>query len=102
MKQTTEEKLVLFSSIFHGLESAYGTYDSVTGKYWQVKEHITQSTIYNHLKGIQPYGFYPLTGELTSVGVVDLDINNPQPAFSFIRRARHYEIHCYLERSKSK
>ncbi len=55
-----------------------------------------------HLKGIKPYGFYPLTGNLTRVGVIDFDNDDPELPINFIDRAIHYEIYAYLEKSKSK
>ena len=101
-KRTTDQKIRLFMSLFRGLKIAYGTYDPATGKYWQVKRQVNRDVIYEHLKGKQSYGFYPLFGSKTSVGIVDFDNGNPYPALQFIERAKHYDIPSYLERSKSK
>ncbi|MCH9008280.1 hypothetical protein IIA29_09790 [candidate division KSB1 bacterium] len=54
------------------------------------------------MKGSQPYGYYPLVGDKTSVGVADFDSGNPEPAIEFIQRAKHHRLNAYLERSKSK
>ena len=101
-KRRNEQKIQIFAGVFQGLRSAYGTYSPETGKHWQVKERVRKKTIYHHLKGIQPYGFYPLVGENTRVGVVDFDHHNPEPPVQYISRARHHGIKTYLERSKSK
>jgi hypothetical protein len=77
----------LFYSLFRGITTAYGTYDPKTGRHWQIKEPVTKRTIYNHLMGIQPYGFYTLEDNMTRVGVVDFDNQNPEPPLLFIRRA---------------
>jgi len=101
-KRTTDQKIRLFMSLFHGLGVAYGTYDPDTGKYRQVKKQVQRDVIFNHLKGNQSYGFYPVVGTKTSVGIVDFDNGDPYPALQFIERAKHYDINSYLERSKSK
>ena len=101
-KRTTKEKIRLYASFFQGLKTAYGTYDPVTGRYWQVKKPVKRKTIYDHLRGGKPYGFYPLVGSNTRVGVVDFDNGDPLPPIRFIERAKHYDISAYLERSKSK
>jgi hypothetical protein len=99
---TTAQKISLFMSLFKGLPTAYGTYETDTGKHWQIKTSVTRHVIYHHLKGIQPYGFYPLTGGRTSVGVADFDHDDPERALDFIKRARHYNMDAYVERSKEK
>lgn len=101
-KRTTEHKINVFARLFQGLRNVYGTYSLETGKHWQIKQKVTKKTIYEHLKGNKPYGFYPLIRNKTRVGAVDFDITDPEPALQFIKRAKHYEIPAYLERSKSK
>ena len=101
-KRTTNQKIRLFMSLFHGLSIAYGTYDPDTGKYRQIKKQVNRNVIFNHLKGKQPYGFYPIVGSKTSVGIIDFDNGDPYLALQFIDRAKHYSINAYLERSKSK
>ncbi len=88
---TTHEKIELFQSLFHGLRAVHGTYSPETGKHWQVKREVTRQTIYNHLKGSQPYGYYPLVGDKTSVGVADFDGRNAEPAIEFVGKAKHHE-----------
>ena len=78
MRPTTKGKIKLFASLFRGLDKAYGTYEPNTGRHWQIKKQVTQETIYNHLSGSQPYGFYPLVGERTHVGVADFDDGKSQ------------------------
>jgi hypothetical protein len=97
-----KEKVELFLNLFQGLRNVYGTYSVTTGKHWQIKQPVTKDTIFNHLIGKQPYGFYPLFGKRTSVGVVDFDSLDPQPPIQFVKRAKHYGVDAYLERSKSK
>jgi len=101
-KRSTDDKIHLFASFFQGLRTAYGTYDPETGKHWLVKKRVSKMTIYHHLKGIQPYGFYPLFESNTRVGVVDFDQQDPGPPIQYISQARHHGMTAYLERSKSK
>jgi len=101
-KRSTDDKMKLFASFFQGLKTAYGTYTLDTGRYWLVKERVKKMTIYNHLKGIQPYGFYPLVGKNTRIGVVDFDQLDPEPPIQFLSRSQHHGMKAYLERSKSK
>jgi len=101
-KWTTENKISVFAGLFQGKRDVYGTYNPKNGKHWQVKQKVTKKTIYEHLKGIRSYGFYPLIGDRTRVGIVDFDIANSELPLQFINRAKHYELNTYLERSKSK
>ena len=101
-KRTTQYKVALFKSVFQGLNNVYGTYRLDTGKYRQVKENITDNTIYLHLKGEQPYGFYPLTGKITRVGVADFDEPDPEKALGFYHLASDWGLPTYIEKSKSK
>ena len=101
-KRTTSYKIELFSSHFHGNKTAYGTYEPESGKYRQVKKPVDQNTIYCHLKGLRPYGFYPLLGNITYVGVIDFDRPDPEKPVMFFNRARHYDLPAYMEISKSK
>ena len=101
-KLSDKEKMRLFFSRFHGLENVYGTYNTQTGKHWQIKGKVTEKVIEKHLKGKQPYGFYPLIGDKTSVAVADFDNLDPRPPIEFIKRAEHYGLSTYLEKSKSK
>lgn len=97
-----QEKIRLFFSLFKGLKNVYGTYSIKSGKHWQLKGKVTEKVIENHLKGKQPYGFYPLVGDKTTVGIADFDDLDPQPPIEFIKRAEHYGLSAYLEKSKSK
>ncbi len=99
---TTDEKIALFGSLFSGLTNVYGTYDPNSGKHWQVKQPVTRNVLYEHLQGVAPYGFYPLIGDKTHVGIADFDDGNPEPAIELALRARHYKMAAYLEKSKSK
>ncbi|MFZ1288524.1 MAG: hypothetical protein WAR79_00420 [Melioribacteraceae bacterium] len=101
-KLSDKEKIRLFFSLFHGLENVYGTYSTKSGKHWQIKGKVTEKVIENHLKGKQPYGFYPLISDKTSVAVADFDNLDPRPPIEFIKRAEHYGLSSYLEKSKSK
>lgn len=100
--RTTENKIDLYKSIFRGLETAYGSYDINSGKYYHCKEKVNDKVIYNHLKGLKPYGIYPLVGPITYFGVVDFDTQNPEGPINFVGAAKHYELPTYLEKSKSK
>lgn len=101
-KRDNKYKINLFKSVFNGLIGAYGTYDPESGKYRQEKSETTDTTIYNHLKGIQPYGFYPLNGKITSVGIADFDEQDPEKPLAFHSFARDWGFPTYIERSKSK
>ncbi len=101
-KRTISDKIMLFSTLFHGNKTAYGKYEPESEKYRQVKESVEENVIYSHLKGICPYGLYPLEENITYVGVVDLDTPDPEKPVMFYNRARHYELPAYIERSKSK
>lgn len=96
------ENIRLFFSLFHGLKNVYGTYSIQSGKHWQIKGKVTEKVIENHLTGKQPYGFYPLIGDKTNVGIADFDDLDPRPPIEFIKRAEHYGLSAYLEKSKSK
>ena len=100
--RSTAEKLRLFRSLFSGLEHVYGTYDSASGRAYQVKERVTDAVLLAHLKGTQPYGVYLLTGEVTRAVVADFDTEDLAPPLDVIAGARHYGISCYLESSKSR
>lgn len=102
IKLSNHEKIRLFFSLFHGLKNVYGTYSTQSGKHWQMKGEVTEKVIENHLTGKQPYGFYPLTADRTNVGIADFDDLDPRPPIEFIKRAEHYELSAYLEKSKSK
>ncbi len=99
---TTDEKIALFGSLFTGLTNVYGTYDPNSGKHWQVKQPVTRNVLYEHLQGVAPYGFYPLIGDKTHVGIADFDDCSPESAIELVLRARQYKMAAYLERSKSK
>lgn len=98
----TAEKLSWFRRYFFGLTHAYGTYDPITKKCRVVKEPVTDRVILDHLQGKQPYGVYLLVQDRTRAMVVDFDRQVPQPPIQFVHRARHYQLHAYIERSKSK
>ncbi|MBL1214662.1 MAG: hypothetical protein D8M61_15075 [Ignavibacteriae bacterium] len=102
IKLSNKEKIRLFLSLFHGLKTVYGTYCTKSGKHWQIKEKVTERIIENHLMGRQPYGFYPLVGSKTTVGIADFDDLDPLLPITFIKRAEHYGLFAYLEKSKSK
>ncbi|MFC1551792.1 hypothetical protein ACFL6P_04425 [Candidatus Latescibacterota bacterium] len=101
-KRDNKCKINLFKSVFHGLKGVYGTYDPVTGKYRQVKCEASDDTIYKHLKGDQPYGFYPLNGKITSAGIADFDDPDPEKPIAFYSFAKDWGFTTYIEQSKSK
>lgn len=101
-KKSAANKVALFRSFFSGLSTAYGTYDSATGRAWQVKKPVTDDTILAHLKGKRPYGVYLLDGERTKAIAVDFDDSDPFPPIEFINAAGHYQLPAYIETSKSK
>ena len=102
IKISNQEKIRLFFSLFQGLKNVYGTYSTQSGKHWQIKGKVTEKVIENHLTGKQPYGFYPLAGDKTRVGIADFDNHDPRPPIEFIKRAERYGLSAYLEKSKSK
>ena len=101
-KRDTKAKIELFKNLFRGLENVYGTYNLTTKTHYQVRKPVTDQVIYQHLKGIRPYGFYPLIGTLTRIGAADFDDLNPEKPVMFCKRAAHHKLHTYMELSKSK
>lgn len=99
---TVQQKIKVFRSFFCGLDHVYGTYDSESGKAKIIKRHVTDNVVYNHLKGIQPYGVYLLRGDKTKAAAIDFDSLDTFLPLSLIKRAKHYGVPCYVERSKSK
>ena len=100
--RTTAEKIALFRGAFSGRLDAYGTYDLRTGKVFQVKQPVTDQVILRHLKGVQPYGFYPLVGERTRVLAADFDDPDMNGPMDFLAAAKNRGLHAYIEISKSK
>jgi len=101
-KLSKEEILGLYSGLFAGRRDIYGTYDPATGKVWQVKEPVTATVIWSHLKGEKPYGVYPLMKDRTRFVVADVDKEEPLIAREFVSAARHYGISAFVERSRKK
>ena len=101
-KRSNKEKVHLFRTRFSGLQHVYGTYDPVSGRAWQVKQPVTDAVLLAHLTGKRPYGVYLLTGSVTRAIAADFDNDNMQPPLDFINAAKHYDMPCYLEVSKSK
>ena len=99
---STAEKIRLYKSFFTGLDSVYGTYDLGTGTVRQAKEPVTDEVILAHLKGIQPYGVYLLTGDKTKALAVDFDEDEPALPIAFVAGAKRFGMFAYIERSKSK
>lgn len=96
------EKIAIFKSCFSGLENVYGTYNLSTGKSWQVKKPVTDKVIFDHLRGKHPCGIYLLYGNLTRAVVADFDDLDAMPPVEFVNKATHYNLHAYIETSKSK
>jgi hypothetical protein len=101
-QRTTAEKIQLFKRFFTGLTHVYGSYDPATGRSFQVKAPVTDQVIYNHLKGLKPYGVYLLVQDRTRAIVADFDQDDANPPLEFIAAAKQYKIPAYLERSKRK
>ena len=100
--RTNAQKIALFRQCFTGLTNVYGTYDPATGQARQVKAQVTDQVIYNHLKGIQPYGVYFLVEDRTRAIVVDFDDNDANPVMEYVVAARRYKIPVATEISKQK
>ena len=98
----TAEKIRIFSGLFTGLKSVYGTYDTSTGRVRQEKAAVTEEVILAHLRGKQPYGVYLLVQDKTKALAVDFDRDDIGPALAFVDAAYEYGIFAYIERSKSK
>jgi hypothetical protein len=98
----TVEKIRLYKSFFTGLDNVYGTYDPDTGTVRQAKEPVTDEVILAHLKGIQPYGIYLLTGDNTKALAVDFDEDELALPIAFVAGAKRFGMFSYIERSKSK
>ena len=99
---TTAQKLATFQDCFAGLRQVYGTYDLNTGRARQVKRPVNDEVVLRHIRGFEPYGVYLLVGDETRAVVADFDDVNPDPPLGFVRKAAHYGLPAYLERSKSK
>ena len=54
----------------------------------KVKQPVSRDVIYEHLQGVAPYGFYPLTGDKTYVGIADFDPGNPESAIELLLLTR--------------
>ncbi len=100
--QVSQEQLSVFKRCFSGRMDAYGTYDTTTGRAYQVKRPVTDQVLLDHLHGKTPYGVYLLVDTMTHAVVADFDHDDPGPPCAFITRAAKHGIHSYLERSKSK
>jgi len=101
-RRTTREKVAIFRTCFSGLTHVYGTYDPVSKRVRQVKQTVTDKVLLRHLKGEQPYGVYLLDGSRTRAVAADFDEDDLWLPLQLIRRAEHYGLRLYLERSKSK
>ena len=99
---STSGKVALFRGLFSGLQHVYGTYDPVTKRVRVVKEPVTNDVILAHLKGKQPYGVFLLVDNRTCAIAADFDDGNTEPVTAFVKRAAHYGLDAYVERSKSK
>ena len=102
VRQRKLEKLALHRRLFAGLSHVYGTYSPTTGRARVIKRPVSDRVILAHLKGEQPYGVFLLVQDRTRAVVVDFDDHNIEPVRDFVRRAAHYEVSAYVERSKSK
>lgn len=102
MNRSVAEKLTLFARHFSGLDHAYGTYDPVTGRPWQVKAKVTAEVMLAHLLGRRPYGVFLLTGTTARAVVADFDHEDRKNPAAFCRLAAQYGIPAYVERSKRK
>ncbi|MCP4704686.1 MAG: hypothetical protein GY865_08760 [candidate division Zixibacteria bacterium] len=101
-QRTTAEKIALYQRYFHGSQHAYGTYDPFNSKVHIVKKAVTEEVIFKHLKGIQPFGVFLLVHDRTYAIAADFDDGTFEHAHTFIKRAAHYGLPAYMERSKSK
>ena len=99
---STAEKIRLYKSFFTGLDNVYGTYDPDTGTVRQAKEPVTDEVLLAHLKGIQPYGVYLLTGDKTKARAIDFEENELALPIAFVAGAKRFGMFSYIERSKSK
>lgn len=86
-----------FMHLFRGRTDCYGM-NSIC-----LKEPPTQEIYNQHLKGDKRIGVYPITQDnKTSWLSIDIDEPNFDMALSIRDKARHYKLHAYIERSKSK
>ena len=60
--RSNAEKLAVFRDCFTGLMHVYGTYDTRTGRAYQVKRPVTDETLLSHLTGRRPYPLRQLLG----------------------------------------
>lgn len=98
----TQQQVELFRRRFAGRADVYGTYDSESGRSWQVKKPVTIDVVSRHLAGLQPLGVYPLVGEKVFFAVVDFDSHDTGMPTAFRSLSEDAGICTYIERSKSK
>lgn len=99
----TNEQIELFKPLFCvGRMDVYGSHYLDTGRYYMVKELITDEVVRKHLEGKVPVGVFMLTGDVTSVAVADIDRPDSQLVNGVVRCSLQAGLFAYVERSKGK
>ncbi len=96
----------LFSSLFKGREDVYPLCPDGSHPY-PINEPVTDDVVRKHLDGRHMMGVYPVLRDGTCHFIaVDFDNHHgsgrsKQDAFEYINLCRHWQLPCYLERSRS-
>lgn len=102
LEAITNENVILFSSLLRGRNDVYGSYDLNSGRYYVVKEPITDEIIRRHIAGIKPLGVYMLKIDRVGFAVVDFDKPDKEIVTAFVKKAGEMGLPVYVERSKGK
>jgi len=102
LETITNENISLFRSLLRGRDDVYGSYYPDSGRYYVVKEPITDEVIRKHIAGIKTLGVYMLKIDRVVFAVVDFDKPDKEIVTAFVRKAGEAGLPVYPERSKGK
>ena len=87
----------IFKELFKGRTDAFGMNQIC------LKEEPTTKVFSEHLSGSKRIGIYPIMDDNTTHWLsIDIDDGDFDKALRFKNRAAHFEMHAFIERSKSK
>ena len=89
--------VTIFKDLFKGRTDVYGI------NQFCLKEEPTSKIYSGHLSGVKRIGIYPILQDNTTNWLaIDIDDGDFDKALRFKKRSAHYDMHSYIERSKSK
>jgi len=92
-----------FLQLFRGRTDCYVTYDTATGKTWQVKRPVTRAVYRAHLDGDSPLAVYPIINEdEVCFGAIDFDEPDGNLPLQAARSLKHHGFSPHVEISRSK